>query len=61
MPWRDAPRFDARAKSNDRIRTATDFVTLVDFIDVADMAVFLDEAAAFDAREAHEIARLYGS
>jgi len=30
------------AKSNDRIRSATYFVTLVDFTDVGDMAVFID-------------------
>ena len=31
------------AKSSDRIRSATYFVTLVDFTDVGDMAVFVDE------------------
>ena len=31
------------AKSDDRIRSATYFVTLVDFTDVGDMAVFIDE------------------
>jgi polyhydroxyalkanoate synthase subunit PhaC len=31
------------AKSNDRIKSATYFVTLVDFTDAGDMAVFIDE------------------
>ena len=31
------------AHGDDRIASATDFVTLVDFTDVGDMAVFIDE------------------
>jgi polyhydroxyalkanoate synthase len=56
------------AQNDDRIRTATYLVTLVDFTDVGDMAVFIDEEqlAVLEKRmrsrgylEAHEMARAF--